>query len=51
MAADITQITDPFSGLTFELALYKQFLQNVVHVRIAWGVKAIKSEHMALLIG
>lgn len=51
MASDITLVTDPVSGLTFELALYKQFLQNVIHVRIAWGVKAVKSDHMAILLG
>jgi hypothetical protein len=51
MAEDVTLVTDPVSGLTFELALYKQYLQNVIHVRIAWGVKAVKPEHMALLIG
>ena len=50
-AADITQLTDPISGLTFEFALYKQFLQNVIHVRLAWGTKAIKSAHIATLIG
>lgn len=51
MAADVTQITDPFTGLNFELALYKQFLQNVIHVRIAWGVKAVKPAHIAILKG
>jgi hypothetical protein len=51
MATDVTQIQDPFSGLIFELAQYKQYLQNVIHVRIAWGVKAVKTQHMALLLG
>jgi hypothetical protein len=51
MAADVTTITDPLTGLTFEVALYKQFMQNVVHIRLAWGTKAIKQEHIALLIG
>lgn len=50
-AADVTTLTDPVSGLTFEFALYKQFLQNVIHVRLAWGTKAIKEEHIALLMG
>lgn len=50
-ASDVTHVTDPVSGLTFELALYKQFLQNVVHVRLAWGFKAIKPEHIAILHG
>ena len=51
MAADVTSITDPLTGLTFEVALYKQFMQNVVHIRLAWGTKAIKQEHIALLLG
>ena len=51
MAVDVTSLTDPISGLTFEFALYKQFLQNVIHVRLAWGTKVIKSAHVATLIG
>ena len=50
-ATDVTSITDPVSGLTFEFALYKQFLQNVIHVRLAWGTKVVKEEHIATLIG
>jgi hypothetical protein len=51
MADDVTTITDPMTGLTFEFALYKQFLQNVIHVRLAWGQAAIKPEHIATLLG
>lgn len=50
-AVDMTSVTDPVSGLTFEIAMYKQYLQNVLHVRLAWGVAAIKSEHIALTLG
>ena len=50
-AIDVMQITDPVTGMTFEFALYPQFLQNVIHVRIAWGVKLIKPEHTAILLG
>lgn len=50
-ADDITTVTDPISGLSFELAVYRQYLQTVVHVRLAWGVKAIKPEHIAILHG
>ncbi|WP_022684553.1 P22 phage major capsid protein family protein [Sphingobium bisphenolivorans] len=50
-ASDTVQVQDPISGLTFEIALYKQFLQNVYHVRLAWGQRAIKPEHIATLIG
>ncbi|MBP8005318.1 MAG: P22 coat - protein 5 family protein [Acinetobacter sp.] len=50
-ATDVTQIVDPVTGLAFEIAVYKQFLQTVYHVRLAWGVKAIKQEHIGLLLG
>lgn len=50
-AEDVVTVVDPISGLVFEIALYKQFLQNVYHVRTAWGVKAVKSAHIATLIG
>ncbi len=49
-ADDSILVTDPTSGLTFEVALYRQFLQQVYHVRLAWGVTAIKSSHIALLL-
>jgi hypothetical protein len=51
MAVDVTALTDPMSGLTFEFALYKQFLQNVIHVRLAWGTASIKSRHVGTLLG
>lgn len=50
-ATDAIQFTDPVTGLSFEVAEYKQFLQTSYHVRAAWGFKAIKSEHIATLIG
>lgn len=50
-ADDIQTVTDPISGLAFELAIYRQFLQTVVHVRLAWGFKAIKQDHIAVLHG
>lgn len=50
-AEDIQQVIDPATGLVFEVAHYKQYLQNVYHVRLAWGVKAIKPAHIAVLIG
>lgn len=51
MADDVTQVTDPVTGLTFEIAVYRQFLQTTYHVRLAWGVKAIKANHIAVLAG
>jgi hypothetical protein len=50
-ATDRRLLFDSISGITFEAALYPQFLQNVVHIRVAWGWKAIKQEHIAVLFG
>ena len=44
-------IIDPRTGLAFELAVYPGFRMNVYHLSIAWGVKALKPEHIALLLG
>jgi len=51
LAEDAVLVTDPVSGLTFEVALYRGFMQMVFHVRIAWGYAAIKSEHIAIMMG
>lgn len=50
-ATDAVMVTDPVSGITFEVAEYKQFRQTVFHVAVAWGWKAIKQEHIAVLFG
>jgi hypothetical protein len=50
-ADDVMTLVDDKSGLAFEVAHYKQFLQNVFHVRLAWGFAAIKPAHIATLMG
>lgn len=44
-------IYDEVSGITYEVAEYPGFGVNVFHVRLAWGWKAIKQEHIAVLFG
>jgi len=50
-ASERTTITDPRSGLSFDVAVYKEYHQTAVEISIAWGVKALKSEHIAILAG
>ena len=50
-AADVTVLTDKVSGLSFQIAMYKGYRQVRYEVGLAWGVKLIKPEHVAILMG
>lgn len=50
-AEDIMMITDPRSGISFEVALYKQYRQVSYEISAAWGFQNFKPEHTALLLG
>jgi hypothetical protein len=51
MAVDRATITDPRSGLSFEIAQYAQYRQMQWEISAAWGTKTVKPEHAGLLLG
>ena len=51
LATDRYTITDPRTGLSFELAYYPGYRMGTYHLSVAWGVTVIKPEHIAVIIG
>jgi hypothetical protein len=51
LAIESEVITDPRSGLSFELRVYPGYGMNRYEIRACWGVKVVKPEHCAILLG
>lgn len=50
-AIDRLTITDPRSGMSFEIAIYAVYRKIRAEVVAAWGVKAVNPRHIAALLG
>jgi len=50
-ADEVIQVTDPLTNITFQIALYRQRRRIAYEVGLAWGVKVVKSDFVATLLG
>jgi hypothetical protein len=50
-ADDVMNVTDPVSGITFQMALYRQYRQVRYEVGLAWGVALWQPRHSAIIMG
>lgn len=50
-AQDVMSLTDPVSGLTFQVALYRQYRQVKYEIGLTWGVAAPNPNWGGVLLG
>lgn len=50
-ASDTMIVQDPWSGLVFEISVYKGFKKTMIMVGVVWGKKAWKPDYIATLLG
>jgi hypothetical protein len=48
---DTISITDPISGLTFQVCLFDRYRQIAIEIGLSWGVKAVNRRHGVVLLG
>lgn len=51
MALERMTVVDPLTGMPFEFAIYQGYHAQFLEVSMSWGVKGIKQEHTAVLLG
>lgn len=51
LASDVTMVTDPISGLTFQIAMYPGYYGVKYEIALCWGWQLVKPEHTAVLLG
>ncbi len=51
LAEDVLNLTDPISGITFQVAKYKLYRRVKYEVGLAWGCAVTKPEFVGLLLG
>lgn len=50
-AVDRMIVTDPLTGLSFEVSMYAQYRQMQFEIAMAWGCQMVKPEHSGILLG
>jgi len=50
-ADDVMEVSDPITGITYEVRLYRQYRQIKIEICLAWGYKLVKPEHVGILLG
>jgi len=51
LAVDVMTVTDPRTGVSFEIAIYPGYRMMYGEVGLAWGVHASKQAHIGMVLG
>lgn len=50
-ADDVMNVTDPVSGITFQIAVYRRYRQVKYEIGLSWGVAEANGKHAGILLG